>query len=49
MGELVSKAQTAQGHSSDSNYPVLFLILQICGLGIVNYALVQNELNKLVA
>lgn len=49
MGELVTKAQTAQGKASDSNFPVLFLILQICGLGVVNYALIQNELNKMVA
>ena len=27
---------------------VLYLILQIFGLGIVNYCLIQNDLNKLL-
>lgn len=49
MGELLTKAQSAQGKATDSNYPVLFLVLQICSLGIVNFALIQNELNKMVA
>jgi len=43
------KPNEVRKRSVKSNYPVLFLILQICGLGIVNYALIQNELNKLVA
>lgn len=30
----------------DSNNTILFIILQICGLGIVNYCIMQSEINK---
>lgn len=46
MGELVKKAQ------QDRNLPVsdnsiLYLILMIIGLGIVDYCLIQNDLNTI--
>ena len=48
QGEKISAIKAARGET-DSNLPVLYLILQICGLAIVNYCLMQNEINKAVA
>lgn len=44
-GEKLDKAKTDRGMSA-SNGGVLYLILYIFG-GIIAYALIQNELNKL--
>ena len=44
MGETLSQAKGRYGIASESN-SVIYLILQIFGLGIVNYAIMQNELN----
>ena len=46
QGEKIDNAKNSRGISS-SNSGVLYLILAIFGLGIVSYALMQNELNKL--
>ena len=48
QGEKLESIRAARGMSS-SNLPILYLILQICGLGIVNYCLMQNEINNVVA
>ena len=32
--------------NNENDQSVLYLVLQILGLGIVNYGLIQNELNK---
>lgn len=48
QGEKLDAAKTAKGEPS-SNSGVLYLVLQFVGLGIVAYALMQNEINKLVA
>lgn len=46
MGKtLVMAKQKAELNAEDNS--VLYLILQIFGLGIINYALMQNELNQL--
>lgn len=45
-GEYLDQAKTARGIPS-SNSGILYLILSIVGLGIVSYALIQNELNNL--
>lgn len=47
-GGKLESAQQKRGLPS-SNNGVLYLILAILGLGIVNYCLIQNELNKLAA
>lgn len=46
MGKtLVMAKQKASLNAEDNS--VLYLILQLFGLGIINYALMQNELNQL--
>ena len=46
MGKtLVMAKQKAKLNAEDNS--VLYLILQIFGLGIINYAIMQNELNQL--
>ena len=45
QGEKLSAVKAARGEV-DSNLPVIYLVLQILGLGIVNYCLMQNEINK---
>ena len=47
MGELVKKAQEKKKVPVSDN-AVLYLILQLLGLGIVNYALIQSDLNNMV-
>lgn len=47
-GGKLESAQQKRGLPS-SNNGVLYLILAILGLGIVNYCLIQNELNKMSA
>ena len=47
MGELVAKAQEDRGLTVKNN-AVLYLILQLLGLGIIDYVLIQNDLNEIV-
>lgn len=47
QGEKLDAAKTAKGMPS-SNSGILYLILQFVGLGIVAYALMQSEINRLV-
>ncbi len=47
MGEKVNEAKAMRNMPADSNTSIIYLILQIFGLGIVTYALAQNELNKM--
>ena len=44
MGELMKTAQEQNGVEVKDN-AVIYLILQLFGLGIVNYALIQADLN----
>lgn len=46
MGKATMQAQAKAGLVSTDN-SVLYLILQICGLGIVSYCLIQNDLNAI--
>ena len=46
QGEKIDAAKVARGMESGNN-AIIYLVLQIFGLGIVGYALMQNELNKL--
>lgn len=48
MGEKLDNAKTARGMNS-SNGSILYLLLCIFGLGIIAYALMQNDLNQLAA
>ena len=44
MGELIKTAQEKNGLRVN-DYSVLYLILQLLGLGLIDYALMQNDLN----
>lgn len=46
QGEKLDEAKNAKGIVS-SNSNILYLILQLFGLGIIAYALMQDSLNKL--
>lgn len=47
MGKAISEAQKDANIPSSDN-SVLYIILRIFGLSIVSYALMQNDLNKMV-
>ena len=46
MGQIIEIAQNKNGVTARDN-AILYLILQVFGLGIVNYALMQNDLNEI--
>lgn len=46
QGEKIDEAKARRGIAS-SNSGILYLILCLVGCGIIAYALMQNELNKL--
>lgn len=46
IGKVMYEAKLKSGIQSN-NHSVIYLILTITGLGIVNYCLIQNELNKI--
>ncbi len=46
MGKTLAKAKSNVGLSADDN-SVLYLILQLFGLSIIGYALMQNDLNEI--
>ena len=48
MGKALAAAQTKMGTAVVSDNSVLYLILQLFGLGIINYALMQNQVNLIV-
>ena len=48
-GEKVSEVKQRNGEIADSSTGILYLILCFFGLSIVNYALIQNELNKVAS
>lgn len=46
MGKLLSVAKEKNNLPSEDN-SVLFLVLQLIGFAIINYALIQNSLNEI--
>ena len=46
MGKVVASAQERHGIQPNDN-SVLYLVLQIIGLGIVNYCIIQSDLNQI--
>lgn len=46
MGKALMQGRSNNGLAAEDN-SILYLILQILGLGIVNYCLIQNELNNI--
>ncbi|MCR4908761.1 MAG: DUF4234 domain-containing protein [Lachnospiraceae bacterium] len=49
MGERVDRIKANQGKPAGSNSSVIYLILAICGLDIVDLALMQDTVNNAVA
>ena len=47
QGEKLNEAKAMRNMPADSNAGIIYIVLQIFGLGIVAYALMQNELNKM--
>ena len=47
MGENVDAIKNSRGEAS-SNSPIIYLVLGLFGLGIVNYCLMQDTINKSV-
>lgn len=45
-GEKVSLIKQRRGVPVSGNDGILYLILQIIGLGLINYCLIQNEINQ---
>ena len=48
MGEAVDVVKQRAG-SPAGNSAILFLVLTVCGLGIINYCLIQDTINNNVA
>lgn len=46
MGKALMQGRSNNGLTAEDN-SILYLILQILGLGIINYCLIQNELNNI--
>lgn len=46
MGKAMMQAKANNGLPAEDN-SILYLILQLFGLGIVNYCLIQNDLNTI--
>ena len=44
MGKALVQAKSKYGLMADDN-SILYIVLQLFGLGIVNYCLIQNDLN----
>ena len=47
QGEKIDSAKSARGLDSSGNSGIIYLVLALFGLGIVSYAMMQNDLNKL--
>ena len=47
MGENVDAIKNSRGEAS-SNSPIIYLVIGLFGLGIVNYCLMQDTINKSV-
>lgn len=47
MGKATLAARKEVGLDAGSDNSVLYIILQFFGLGIVNYALIQNDMNAI--
>ena len=45
-GEKVSIIKRNRGIPDSGNNGILYLVLQLIGLGIINYCLIQNEINQ---
>lgn len=46
IGKLIENIQTNNGLTAKDN-SILYIVLQFIGLGIVNYCIMQNDLNEI--
>lgn len=46
-GDKVSYIRRKIGETDSGNYGILYLVLQLLGLGLINYCLIQSEINKI--
>ena len=46
-GEFLKQAQTNVGITSENDMPILFLVLALCGVFIVDMAIMQSKLNDI--
>ena len=46
MGKATVAAKASRGEQASDN-SVLYIVLQVLGVGIVNYCLIQNDLNSM--
>lgn len=46
MGKMIESAQGSNNLTAKDN-SILYLVLQLFGLGIINYCLMQNDLNEI--
>lgn len=49
MGERINEAYANRGLLSDSSLSIIYLVLEIIGLGIIGWALMQDKLNRLAS
>ncbi len=47
QGEKLESAKASRGIPTNGNSGIIYIILTFVGLGIVSYALMQNDLNKM--
>lgn len=47
QGEKIESAKSSRGLEASGNSSIIYIVLTVVGLGIVSYALMQNDLNKL--
>lgn len=47
MGDRLDTARSQNG-ANTGNFPLIFLVLTFLGLSIINYCIIQSELNKYV-
>ncbi len=47
MGKTIEKAKSNHAMRAEDN-SILYLVLQLLGFGIINYALMQNDLNEII-
>lgn len=48
QGEKLNEARVQRGVMADTSLSIIYLVLSIFGLSIIAYALMQNELNKML-
>ena len=46
-GDKVSAMKRELGETDSGNYGILYLLLQLFGFGLINFCLIQNEINKI--